>query len=334
MDKPGIRYLLTSFLMAIALAFLSCGGFEKVTETRELMGTIVQITVYDRSASRAKDAIRNAFREMEKVDELMSTYKEESEVSRLNRNGYLKGPSQELVYVIKRALYYSRLSNGSFDITVQPLLTLYARSFKERGKGPSEEELKAALSLVGYRGIVIEGDEIRLEKKGAMITLGGIAKGYAIDRAVEALERSGIESALVNAGGDIRTVGVKPDGEKWHIALRNPRDEDEYITIIDVSGKAVATSGDYERYFDENKKVHHIINPKTGRSATELISVTIITEKAIDADALATSVFVLGPEKGLQLIESLNQVEGLLITSDRRIIRSNGFNRFERKGSG
>ncbi|MCD6507467.1 FAD:protein FMN transferase [Candidatus Poribacteria bacterium] len=324
-----IHLLITSLVLAIDL--LGCGSdVRKVSETRELMGTFVEITAYDRSPSEAKRAIDLAFKEMERIDQLMSTYKRESEVSRLNRDGYLENPSQELRYVIEKALYYSRLSDGAFDITVQPILKLYTHTYKELGRPPTREELESAKELVGYENIALGRNAIRLNKKGAMITLGGIAKGYAIDKAIESLRESGIKSALVNAGGDIRAIGVKPGGERWHIALRNPRKEREYITIIYVTDEAVATSGDYERYFDQSKKVHHIINPKTGRSATELISVTIVADKAIDADALATTVFVLGPKRGLQLIESMDRVEGLLITHDRRIIRSSGFKRFER----
>lgn len=326
-----LRYIrLSALLLVLSFALLGCGGgMKKVSETRELMGTIVTITVYDESSSRARKAIDAAFKEMEKVDRLMSTYKKESEVSRLNRDGYLKNPSRELMYVIERSLYYSRLSDGAFDITVQPILKLYTHTYKNLGRPPTEKELERARELVGYENILLGRDEIRLNRKGAMITLGGIAKGYAIDMAIESLERNGIKSALVNAGGDIRAIGAKPGGERWHIALQNPRKKGDYITIVYVVDKAVATSGDYERYFDPNKKVHHIINPRTGRSTRELISVTIVADKAIDADALATTVFVLGPERGLQLIESTDRVEGLLITQDRRIIRSSGFGLFE-----
>ncbi|RKY03185.1 FAD:protein FMN transferase [Candidatus Poribacteria bacterium] len=318
-------------LIAALILAVGCGRVRKFSETRELMGTWINVTVYSESASQARRAIDRAFEEMERVDRLMSTYKEDSEVSRLNRDGFLKNPSPDLRFVIERSLYYSKISNGAFDITVQPILKLYSHTFKDLGRPPTEEEIEEAMKLVGYENVVLDGNEIRFRRKGVMITLGGIAKGYAIDKAIEAIRECGIRSALVNAGGDVRAIGLKPGGEKWRIALQNPRNEEEYITVMFISDKAVATSGDYERYFDPNKKYHHIINPKTGRSAVELISVTVIADKAIDADALATSAFVLGPEEGLKLIERIKGAEGLLITRDRRIIRSSGFDRYERK---
>jgi thiamine biosynthesis lipoprotein len=154
------------------------------------------------------------------------------------------------------------------------------------------------------------------------ITLGGIAKGYAVDCACEKLINDGIKYALVNIGGDMRAVGDK-NGVPWEIALQNPRNKEEYITIITLDNESVATSGDYERYFFENgRRIHHIINPKTGYPANESISVTIIAKKCIDADALSTSVFVMGPEKGKALLDNFN-VKGLIIGSDKQIIKSN-----------
>jgi thiamine biosynthesis lipoprotein len=225
---------------------------------------------------------------------------------------------------IGAGIYYGELSNGSFDITVQPILDLYKYSFENFGRPPKEEDIKDTLDLVDYRYVLIKDDLIILRKEGMKVTLGGIAKGYAIDRAVDVLKRYEIKHALVNAGGDMRAIGSKGD-EDWRIALQNPRNKDEYITIIPLDNKAVATSGDYERYYDENKSFHHIVDPRTGYSAAELISVTIVADKAMDADAIATSVYVLGKEKGMELIERLDGVEGLAITKDKEIVRSSGF---------
>jgi thiamine biosynthesis lipoprotein len=242
-----------------------------------------------------------------------------------NEQGHIENPSDEMVKNINAALYYGNISNGSFDITVQPILDLYTYSFQELRRPPTSEEIDSALILVDYNDIFIKKNLILFRKEGMKITLGGITKGYAIDKAIEVLEDRGIEHALVNAGGDMRVIGSKPDG-KWKIALQNPRDEKDFITIIDLDNVAVATSGDYERYFNENKSFHHIVDPRTGYSATSLMSVTIIASKAMDADAIATSVFVLGKEKGLELIESLNDVEGLVITEEKEIVKSSDFN--------
>ena len=296
-----------------------CVQEQRLSSTRELMGTIVTITVIGEDSA----AIELAFKEIEKVESLMSRYDPDSQVSALNSEGYIENADTLLINVLRKAEYYSAISNGAFDVTVQPLLELYTESFRRKRKPPSDAEIKETLKLVDYANIMIAGDKVSFSKEGMKITLGGIAKGYAVDRAVEVLKQNGIKHALVNAGGDMRAIGSK-GVEDWSIALRNPRDETDYITVIKLNDKAVATSGDYERYFID-KSQHHIINPKTGKSALGLISVTVITDKAIDADALATSVFVLGANKGLELIESLSGVEGLLITEEKEVIRSSGF---------
>lgn len=289
------------------------------------MGTFVKITVYCKDQAQASKAIDSAFKEIKKVDRLMSTYKEDSEVSRLNSNGYLDSVSSDLAYVLRKARQYSEMSDGTFDITVKPVLDLYKRSFETRNLPPNADKLAETLKLVDYRNVVLKNKHVRLKNKGCMITLGGIAKGYAIDQAIKALKKSGINHGLVNAGGDIRTIGAKPDGSPWSIALRNPRDEEEFITKLQLNDKAVATSGDYERYFIKDKSVHHIMNPKTGKSANELISVTVVADKAIDTDALATTVYVLGEKRGMELINRLEDTEALMITSDRRILSSKKF---------
>ena len=296
----------------------------KTTETKELLGTIVTITVMSYDEDKAKNSINLAFDEIERIDSLLSIYKNDSQVFLLNKNGFLNNASYELIYNLKKANYFSKLSNGAFDISVQPILELYTKSFSENKRPPTGQEINGTLRLVNYKNIIINKNNIEFKNKNMKITLGGIAKGYAVDKAIEVLEKNGIKNALVNAGGDIRTIGKK-NKEDWTIALENPRNKEEYIAIINLNNKSIATSGDYERYFDEKKEFHHIVNPKTGYSATELISVTIIADKAIDADALSTSVFVLGMDDGLMLIERLRDVEGLIITNEKEIIKSSGF---------
>ena len=215
------------------------------------------------------------------------------------------------------------MSDGAFDITVQPILDLYNRSFIEKNSAPSGEEINKELKKVDYKRVIIKDQKIQIGDD-QIITLGGIAKGYAVEKAIEILKRHNITMALVDASGNMRALGRKPDGV-WNIAMEDPRNVNNYITIIPLDNNAVSTSGDYERYFDPGMKYHHIINPKTGYSATELISVTIVTDNAFDADALSTAVFVLGKEKGMKLIESLPGVEGLIITREKEILRSSGF---------
>ena len=317
-----MKKILILFLIVVLIS--GCSELKKAEKTKELMGTIVKITVYDADEEKAEEAINAAFDEIERIDGLLSNYKNDSEVSILNREGFVADVSDDFMVNLKKSLFYADISEGAFDITVQPILDLYTDSFENKKRAPTGEEINKTLKLVGYENIHIKYRNISFLKHGMKITLGGIAKGYAIDKTIEVLVEKGIDHALVDAGGDMRAVGDK-GGEEWMIALENPRNKKDYITIIKLSDRSIATSGDYERYFDPERKFHHIVNPKTGYSATELISVTIIADKAIDADAIATAVFVLGPDEGLQLIEELENVEGLLITANREIVKSSGF---------
>jgi len=293
-------------------------------QTEMIMGTLIEITVIPEN----EKAIREAFEALKKVDALMSTYKEDSEISILNREGKAQ-VSQETLEVIKDAIKFSNLTDGAFDITCRPLINLWKKAKKEE-KVATEEEIEEAISLVGYQRIILEGNQIRLEKKGMQIDLGGIAKGYAVDKAIEVLKKNGIKRALVNAGGDLYALGTDPQGEKWQIGVQDPREEDKIIDIIKVKDKAVATSGDYRRYFTlEGKRFSHIVNPKTGLTVQDVpMSVTIVGPDATTTDALSTGVFVLGPEEGMKLIESLPGVEGMIISEGMKRITSQGWKEF------
>ena len=325
---------LTTELIAISLitvVLLVCiteyAGPPVIERTEQMMGTYATITIIDGNTTRANIAMDAAFAEIKRIEELMSQYNESSEVSSLNRNGTnWTALSRDTIYVLKKAEYYSRMSNGSFDITCNPLLNLWMVKVKEENRMPTPEEIEEVRELVGYEHLIIDEDRsrARFDKEGMSITLGGIAKGYAIDCASEKLIEVGVKHALVNIGGDMRAVGDK-NGVPWKVALQNPRDKSEYITIIKLNNESVTTSGDYERYFfEEGKRVHHIIDPKTGYSADECISVTIITKNCTDADALSTTVFVMGPERGKALLDELG-VKGLIISSDKQIIKSDLF---------
>ncbi len=293
-------------------------------QTEMIMGTLVEITVIPAN----EKAIREAFEALKKVDALMSTYKEDSEISILNREGKAQ-VSEETLEVIKDAIKFSNLTDGAFDITCRPLINLWKKAKKEE-KVPTEEEIEEAISLVGYQRIILEGNQIRLEKKGMQIDLGGIAKGYAVDKAIEALKKNSIKRALVNAGGDLYALGTDRQGEKWQIGVQDPREEDKIIDIIKVKDRAVATSGDYRRYFTlEGKRFSHIVNPETGLTVQDVpMSVTIVGPGATTTDALSTGVFVLGPEEGMKLIESLPEVEGMIISEGMKKLTSQGWGEF------
>lgn len=327
MRRPACRY--TWIILAVWALLGGETGFavsslQKIQRTQVLMDTFFTITVYTNNPSEGEEAIHSAFRRIKEIESELNVYGGESQLSVLNREKILEFPSEDFRNNIAKALYFSRLSGGAFDITVQPLLDLYRRSFSEENSAPSRDVIGAELRKVDYRRVVIEDGRITIGSN-QRITLGGIAKGYAVEEAVDALRRHHIDVALINAGGNIRALGERPGGT-WQVAMADPRDMENYITTIPMNDNAVSTSGDYERYFDDTMTFHHIIDPDTGYSATELISATVVTDSAFDADALSTAVFVLGKEKGMALIESLPGVEGLIITRERAILKSSGFN--------
>jgi thiamine biosynthesis lipoprotein len=318
-----------AFLLVLVVAASGCiNATHRIEDTRVSMNTDVTITVMHPNVSEADRAISCAFAEVYKIEHLMSCTEEGSEVTRLNKNGSLPNASSDLQHVVTKSVGYSELTGGSFDITVLPVINLWTERMRA-GSPPTDDEINETLELVNYKNITIRNGSISFSQGSMGITLGGIAKGYAIDRAIEVLKEHHIEHALVNAGGDIRAMGFRTEDEPWNIALRNPKNRTEHITVLNLHNMSVATSGDYERYFSEEARASHIIDPKTGYATDELLSATIIAESATDADALATAVFVLGEADGMELIERLDQVEGLIITGDRRILRSSGFGEFE-----
>jgi thiamine biosynthesis lipoprotein len=305
---------------------------ERFEETRSLMDTYIKVVVYA-DEEMAEEAINTAFARMEKIEQIATTWDSEGEAFQLNESRCLDTPSDELLELINLSIYYSELTDGSFDITVQPILDLWAydpdakEQFWELDESTQLVAIDEALELVGPDQIIISGGTIRL-MEGAAITLGGIAKGYAVDEALKVIANMGIKYALIDAGGDIGTLGAKPDGELWNVSLVNPDDTNQSLASFSFSNRAVTTSGNYERYFDPEKEVHHIVDPKTGYSANECISVTIIAPDCTQADILATSVFVMGPEAGMLLVESLDDVEALIVDYDRIIYRSSGLSEY------
>ncbi|MDO9516983.1 MAG: FAD:protein FMN transferase [Methanosarcinaceae archaeon] len=299
------------------------------SETRSVMGTTVTIKVLDTNEAHALESIDRAFDEIYHVDELMSSYKNDSELTILNTQGHLDDADPDFVYVLERSKYYSVISDGAFDVTIKPILDLWGAKYSPGGTymPPTTDEINETLQLVDYSRITIEDGSISLQPNMSVI-LGGIAKGYSVDRAIESLKLDGITNGFVNAGGDGRFIGLNEENAPWIIGLQNPDKDEEAVTRMALSDMAVATSGNYERYFSDAAKVSHISDPRTGYSVQELISATVIADTAIDADALATAVFVLG-EDGVEMIKGLEGVECLIITDDKRIIRSSGFGEYE-----
>lgn len=305
-------------------------GTKPYRESRDIMDTIVTIEVLDNNETHALKSINLAFDKIYHIDNLMSSYKNDSELSILNRQGYLDNANPDLVCVLERSIYYSEVSDGAFDITIKPILDLWKSKYSPGGTymPPIPYEINETLELVNYSGIVFDGSNISL-RPNMSVVVGGIAKGYSADMAIESLKLDGITNGFVNAGGDGRFIGLNEQEMPWKIGLQNPDKSGGAVIIMQLSDMAVATSGNYERYFNDAAKVSHISDPRTGYSSIELISATVITDNAMDADALATTVFVLGEEEGISLIECLDGVECLIITDDKRIVRSSGFDKYE-----
>ena len=300
---------------------------QPLKRTEMIMGTVVEITVIPAN----EEAIKEAFDAIKKVDELMSTYKPESEVSILNRQGENQ-LSPQTTQIIQEAIKFSEMTEGAFDITCRPLINLWNRAKKEE-KIPTLQEIEEAKNLVSYKKIALEGDLVKLGQLGMEIDLGGIAKGWAVDKAIQALRKREVKAALVNAGGDLYALGKRGLWKKWEVGIQHPRDQEKILTTIEVSDRAVATSGDYRRYFMlEGRRFSHIVDPRTGETVEEVpMSVTVVAPDATTADALATGIFVLGPEEGMKLIESLPGVEGLIISEGMRMDSSSGWGKFQKQ---
>ncbi len=281
------------------------------------MSTFVAVTVEDRSATRAEAAIGRAFDEMERVAALLTRFEDSSALGVLNRDGRLGDPPQELRSVVGRGLEIHCLSGGAFDPTVAPLVDLYQVHFAAHGGPPDPSELREVGELVGAGHVRLDDRGVRLEREGMALTLDGIAKGYVVDRMVEALAAQGVRHALVNAGGDVRALGGRADGRPWRVGVQDPRRPEGLVETIDLADAAVATSGDYVRFHDVERQYHHTVVPATGRSPDAAASVSIRAATAMEADALATAVFTLGPEAGLAFLSSVGAgVAALVLTRD------------------
>ncbi len=314
-------------LLVVALAVFSWyrfpGGTEPVDRTALIMGTLVEIKIYDTEHDKAEQAASAAFREMNRIEQLLSRHVDGSEVSRLSRAAESLEVSRETADLIRSGQRIARISHGAFDLTLGRLKELWAID-GDQPRVPAAAELQDALRGVGPAALTVEGRRVSKTDPGLHIDLGGIAKGYAVDRAVALLRQAGITSAAVNAGGDISLIGDHR-GEPWRIGIQHPRKPQDILVTLPLTDSAVVTSGDYERYFERDGiRYHHIFDPTTGQPARLCQSVTVVAGDAASADALATAAFVLGPEKGLQLLEKEPGVEGLIVSITGRIVKTSG----------
>jgi len=288
--------------VAVVMLVVSGAGCQRTQplykDSQLMMGTIIEVISPDRNAAGI------AFSEIRRIDDLLSRFKDDSEISRLNREGRLR-VSPDTLLVIKKSGQFWQATQGAFDITAAPLIELWG--FYDRDyRLPSDSEIQERLALIGFDKIKIDGNMVEFKIDGMKIDLGAIAKGFAIDCAVQELRQAGIDSALLNAGGDIYCLGDKR-GIPWSVAIRTG------VNLISsgdlkLKDKAVATSGNYEQYFSvDGVRYSHILNPRTGKPAeTDSASVTVIADDCLTADALATSVFVMGKDSASKLAERFN----------------------------
>ncbi|MSR22221.1 MAG: FAD:protein FMN transferase [Gemmatimonadetes bacterium] len=316
-----------AFAGELTSAVLKRAGLHRIGETRTQMGTQVTVTVLHPDPSAAQQMVQGTFAEVERLEAILSRHRPDTPLSRLHRDGHLADAPAELVEVLGRALDYSSLTGGAFDVTVAPLLDLYQTLWWSAALPPIQSEMEKALALVDYRQIQIQGRAVSLLRPGMAITLDGIAKGYVVDHAVRTLRSAGADRVMVEAGGDLGTSGSVSDGEGWQVAIQDPHDARGSLGVLHLRGESVSTSGDYMQAFTQDRGLNHILDPKTGRSPVHTSAVTVVAPTSMDADALSTSAFVLGPSEGLALLEKLDGVEGLIVTKEGEELATRGFSR-------
>ena len=316
-------------LLYAVLTLTACAkpaSHEPVRETRTgLLGTVISITVY---GDANKELFDGAFALVADIDARMSANREDSEIAAVGRESEKNAVSVsgDTYSLLERALGFSELCGGAFDITVGAVMALWKTGevFNVR---PDDAEIARRLPLINHKNVILSDGGVMLAEHGMKLDLGAIAKGYACDKVFEYLKAHGVKSALLDFGGNIYTFGKKPDGSPWRLGIRSPIiGENGIVCSVTVQDESVVTSGVYERYFEEGGTVyHHLLDPKTGFPADNgIVSMTIIDASSARADALSTACFVLGLEEGLALLESLPDSEGIFITEDSRIIVTSG----------
>ncbi len=298
-----------------------------VTRAQMQMGTLVKITAVARSEAVAQAAATAGFAEIRRLEELLSTWMPTSELSRVNAAaGVLPvHVSLETLTVVQRAVQAAEMTDGGFNIAIGPAVDAWRVT--EGQRIPTEAELDALRPLVDLQAVHVDMQEqtIFLEKTGMRIDVGGIGKGYAADQAIDALRRAGAVAGVVALSGDIKTFGRLPGGKMFPVGIQHPRQDGAVLAWIDLQDEAISTAGDYERFFErEGVRYHHILDPRTLQPARSCQSVTVIAREGVWADGLDTGIFVMGPERGMELVEQLPDVEAIIVDQDGHLLVSSG----------
>ena len=323
---PQRALILTGFLYAVSSVYGSASE-ESASRTGFYFGAPCTVTLH---GNEVESVYREVFALLENLDGQLNVYSEESVVAELNRNagGRPYQVTDDVYFVVKHGVAYSQLSEGAFDITIGPVVRLWGLA-GESPRVPASAELETALEAVDFQKVILleQGKRIILEDPGMAIDLGGIAIGYAADRAAELITRKGRNHGLLNFGGGVVAIGDRPDGSSWRVAIQHPeRTRGNSVGLIEVVDRSVVTTGKYERYFDEGGvRYHHILDTKTGYPVENgVVSVSIITDSSMKADALSTAVFALGPDAGLELINGFEGVEAIVIMENRKVLLTGG----------
>ncbi|GFP77755.1 FAD:protein FMN transferase [Clostridium fungisolvens] len=323
----GILAILVIAVIIIVIFITGDNGNGTVTRNSYGLGTIIHLRATGRGAEKA---IAEAITRVNDIDDKMSAFKESSEIKRINAKA---GSSYEIVSrdtydVIEKAVRYSEVLEGAFDPTIRPLVELWNSNGK-KNKIPEKEKIAEKMQLINYKDIILDkiNYSVKLRKYDQKLDLGGIAKGYAADEVRNIFKKCRVKSGLIDLGGNIYALGNKENGSPWTVGIQDPfKSRGNYVMTINVADKSVVTSGDYEKYFDiGGNKYHHILDVRTGFPAeSEIVSSTIISDNSIDGDGLSTGIFILGVEKSLKILETVDGIDGIFITKDKKIYATEG----------
>ncbi|MDS0526455.1 FAD:protein FMN transferase [Clostridium sp. SHJSY1] len=321
-----VLLLLVIFMLILIIS--TRNNKDTLTEKRfYVLGTIIYLKAFGK---KSESAIKEAFDYLIDIDNRMSAFKDDSEISIINKNAGIKAKtvSSDTFSLIEEAIKYSELSEGAFDPTIRPVVSLWGIGTKSERK-PKKDEIQEKLKLVNYKDIILnkKDNSVGLKNKYQSIDLGGIAKGYATDEITKIFKKNGIKTAIIDLGGNIFVLGNKNNGTSWNVGIQDPiRGRGEHVGVLSLKDKSVVTSGNYERFFiKENEKFHHIIDPSTGYPLkSNVLSATIISDKSIDGDGLSTGVYIMGIEKARNLIESISGIDAIFITEDKNVYITSG----------
>lgn len=322
--KQGIILIICFTLLLVGCSNNQASNVKLKTGYK--LGTVIRIKIYH---PQAEKLAQDSFTLIDEIENKMSSHVDNSEINKINRFAGQKAVkvSSDTYYIIKRALDYAQLSAGAFDPTIGPLVQLWGIGTKEE-QVPHKEKITKKLAVVDYKRVkLMKENKVLLPKAGMRLDVGGIAKGYAADRVIAYLKEKGVKSAYVDIGGNVSVLGTKENNDQWTIGIQDPKKErGELLAALEVKNKTIVSSGNYERYFiEQGTRYHHILNPKTGYPARkEVIGTTIVAKNSLKADALSTTVYVLGLKRGLSLVKDLEGVEAVVVTEDNKVYITSG----------